>query len=179
MDSANGSLRGKDTPETVDILDRTSRDQARDAKLLTQTSQIVSNTPYLQQYDRRGHPENPTSRALNRQSRRAINDVLATVGVCINVSTPGVSISTINEDKHAFDRSRINAIQNENSSGLLLNSADTISFTLAAWWAESFRQRLQVSSSTSSRSSYSLSAIAGFSLSCQDPFDTYIEIRVE
>ncbi|KAL9638950.1 MAG: hypothetical protein Q9204_001311, partial [Flavoplaca sp. TL-2023a] len=41
----------------------------------------VSNDGYLQQYDNRGYPQNISSRALSRRSRRAQNDVLATVGV--------------------------------------------------------------------------------------------------
>ncbi|KAI4102317.1 MAG: hypothetical protein LQ339_004672 [Xanthoria mediterranea] len=38
---------------------------------------------YIQQYDNRGYPQNPGSRALSRRSRRAQNDVLATVGVLL------------------------------------------------------------------------------------------------
>lgn len=36
---------------------------------------------YVQQFDKNGRPQNPTSRMLSRRSRRAQNDVLATVGV--------------------------------------------------------------------------------------------------
>ncbi|KAL9605143.1 MAG: hypothetical protein Q9219_000077 [cf. Caloplaca sp. 3 TL-2023] len=46
--------------------------------------------PYVQRFDSRGHPQNPTSRALSRASRRAQNDVLATVGI---LSGPGQAIS--------------------------------------------------------------------------------------
>ncbi|KAL8656909.1 MAG: hypothetical protein Q9226_002444 [Calogaya cf. arnoldii] len=39
------------------------------------------DAPYIQQYDNRGYPQNRASRDLSSRSRRAQNDVLATVGV--------------------------------------------------------------------------------------------------
>ncbi|KAL8730421.1 MAG: hypothetical protein Q9166_004059 [cf. Caloplaca sp. 2 TL-2023] len=38
---------------------------------------------YIQQFDDRGYPQNPRSRVISRRSRRAQNDVLATVGVLL------------------------------------------------------------------------------------------------
>ncbi|KAL8839249.1 MAG: hypothetical protein Q9176_004580 [Flavoplaca citrina] len=56
----------------------------------------VSNDRYLQQYDNRGYPQNIGSRALSRRSRRAQNDVLATVGV---LHYPG---ELVQDNPHTF-----------------------------------------------------------------------------
>ena len=101
---------------------------------------------YQQQYDSSGYPENLESRALSRQSRRAQNDVLATVGVCVGVNAEGQPIQSQLDGlkKPVLDKSKIDAVVRENEIGLLVSSADNTLVSLASLYAVGFRHRLQV-----------------------------------
>ncbi len=100
----------------------------------------------MQQYDRRGHPENLESRTLLRQSRRAQNDVLATVGVCVGVDENGKAVQPqVNRrNSDSNDTSKVQSVMRENELGLLLVGADTGLFFLGTFWVLGLRQRLQV-----------------------------------
>lgn len=101
---------------------------------------------YQQQYDSSGYPENLESRALSRQSIRAQNDVLATVGVCVGVNAEGQPIQSQLDGlkKPVLDKSKIDAVVKENEIGLLVSSADNTLVSLASLYAVGFRHRLQV-----------------------------------
>lgn len=100
---------------------------------------------YQQQYDRKGYPENPTSRALSRQSRRAINDILTTVGVCVGVDADGqVRPVHDNGSLAALDKSKVTGIIRENEIGVLIGLAEALLDDLASMWAIGLRFRLQV-----------------------------------
>jgi len=94
---------------------------------------------YEQQYDSRGYAENLASKELSRQSRRAQNDVLATVGVCVNEK------SLAKSNQATSEKSEIQQIMAENVDGLLLTTADSILLCSAIAWATGLKQRLQVS----------------------------------
>lgn len=73
-----------------------------------------------------------------------MNDVLATVGVCVGVDADGQK-RTINErSKPSFDRALIDSITTENEIGLVVDSADMILVSLANMSTIGLRQRLQV-----------------------------------
>ena len=100
---------------------------------------------YQQQYDRKGYPENPTSRALSRQSRRAINDILTTVGVCVGVDADG-QVRPVHDDVSlaALDKSKVTGIIKENEIGVLIGLAEALLDDLVSMWAIGLRFRLQV-----------------------------------
>ncbi|KAI4286290.1 MAG: hypothetical protein L6R38_000056 [Xanthoria sp. 2 TBL-2021] len=63
--------------------------------------------PYIQQYDNRGYPQNIRSRTLSRRSRRAQNDVLATVGVLLSPD------HFVQETPHAKRQSEPSSVQTQ------------------------------------------------------------------
>ena len=94
---------------------------------------------YTQQYDDRGHAINPRTKELARQSRRAQNEVLSTVNVCVRVDKAGQPVI----DGKRNDTSAVQTIREENSLGLLLDTADWCAFCLAELSLVSLRHRLQ------------------------------------
>lgn len=108
---------------------------------------VIARPGYVQQYDRRGHPENLASRALLRQSRRAQNDVLATVGVCVGVDENGKTTrQQVNQKETDInDRLKVESVMRENEVGLLQVAADIGLFFVGTFWVLGLRQRLQVS----------------------------------
>lgn len=115
------------------------------ADIVSPRGSMLGPLAYQQQYDSSGYPENFESRALSRQSRRAQNDVLATVGVCVGVNADGQPIQSQLDDlrNHVLDKSQIDAVVRENDIGLLVSSADN-TLVLASLYAVGFRRRLQV-----------------------------------
>ena len=111
----------------------------------SQASPFAEISSYQQQYDSRGHPEHPASRELSRQSRRAMNDVLATVGVCVGVNQAGHKVAVGDRSKPAVERATIDAISTENSIGLIIGSIDLALISLAGVATVGLKQRLQVS----------------------------------
>ncbi|KAL8843589.1 MAG: hypothetical protein Q9170_000093 [Blastenia crenularia] len=63
---------------TEQVREQSGQLEPREVKSLEQSSDV-----YVQQFDDRGYPQNLDSQALSRLSRRAQNDVLATVGVIL------------------------------------------------------------------------------------------------
>ncbi|KAL9122331.1 MAG: hypothetical protein Q9187_001104, partial [Circinaria calcarea] len=98
---------------------------------------------YFQQYDVRGHPENPTSRSALRRSRKAHNDVLATVGVCVNVDKNGRLVSATDTTLTCAERKVLYSIAVENEVGFWLGASTAI-FACFAAFPQGLRQRLQV-----------------------------------
>ncbi|KAL8831065.1 MAG: hypothetical protein Q9191_001077 [Dirinaria sp. TL-2023a] len=98
-----------------------------------------------QQYDRQGHPENSISRELVRESRRAQNEVLTTIGVCERVNKGTKSIVAhggVEEDDDL--RPAIRAIMKENEYGLFLSTTDWFLFSISNMCLLGLRQRMQV-----------------------------------
>lgn len=104
----------------------------------------VDNASYRQQYDRRGYPENSTSRALSRQSRRAINDILTTVGVCVGVDANGHRRAVHDGSIPALDKSKVAGIIRENEMGMLVGFTEAALDDLAGMGTTGLRYRLQV-----------------------------------
>ena len=82
---------------------------------------------------------------MNRQSRRAINDILTTVGVCVGVDADG-QIRPVHDDGSlaALDKSKVTAVIRENEIGVLIGLAEALLDDLASMWAIGLRFRLQV-----------------------------------
>lgn len=116
-----------------------------------QNTSVITRPGYIQQYDRRGHPENLASRALLRQSRRAQNDVLATVGVCVGLDENGTAVRPEVHQKESDinNRIKVESVMRENEVGLLLVAADIGLFFVGTFWVLGLRQRLQVSKAQS------------------------------
>lgn len=107
-------------------------------------SPLIRTSPYEQQYDGRGYPQNTASGELTRRSRRAMNDVLATVGVCVGVDADGQKMTINDRCRPSFDRAKLDSITTENGIGLVLDSADMMLLNLASMFTVGFRQKLQV-----------------------------------
>ncbi|KUL86085.1 hypothetical protein ZTR_07724 [Talaromyces verruculosus] len=100
-----------------------------------QTSHSRSTDGYVQQYDERGHPIFPESKALARELRRAKNDVLSTMGVVVS----GEAGRTGNmKDKKSF-----NAVTAENDYGLVIVAFDHAVHFFGSWWVGSLSRRIQ------------------------------------
>ena len=82
---------------------------------------------------------NPRSKDLARQSRRAQNDILSTVNVCVRVDRNGLPVVAGARKV----KSPIYNIRQENHCGLLLGTADWCLFCLASLSLVSLRHRLQ------------------------------------
>ncbi|KAH8693623.1 hypothetical protein BGW36DRAFT_323720 [Talaromyces proteolyticus] len=90
---------------------------------------------YVQQYDERGHPVFPKSKALARDLRRAKNDVLSTMGVVVSGET-GRSGTT-------RDKKKVKDITAENDYGLVIETVDHVMYFFGSWWVGSFGSRIQ------------------------------------
>lgn len=136
-----------------------------------------SSNGFRQRYNPRGYPINPESRALARTSRRAQNDVLSTVGICVGVhedGRPADAPSTLAKAaKH--DTARIESVRKENEIGLLLSAASNGIFFLGIWWIGGVRNRLQVCVSlllpSTDAMSVELTAYPDFVFQFRDPPD--------
>jgi len=90
-----------------------------------------------QQYNSRGHPSNPQSRAYGRSMRAAANDVLSVVGVVERQGADG------NSNMNSQRRSEI--LDRENTAGGLISGFTDLSLHSATWWCEVLVMRLLVS----------------------------------
>lgn len=104
----------------------------------------MDSGPYRQQYDRKGYPENAASRALSRQSRRAINDVLTTVGVCVGVDADGQIRPVHDGSIAALDKSKVTGVIRENEFGMLVGFMEAALDDLAGMCTVGLRYKLQV-----------------------------------
>ncbi|KAJ5907419.1 hypothetical protein N7495_000101 [Penicillium taxi] len=89
---------------------------------------------YSQQYDVRGHPVNPESKALGRELRRAKNDILSTMGIVVSGEDRTASKSD--------EQEKINQIAAENDFGLVITTLDQIFVFFGTWWTSSLTARI-------------------------------------
>ncbi|KAI9755421.1 MAG: hypothetical protein M4579_004278, partial [Chaenotheca gracillima] len=123
----------------------TRRDDGQEQPPTQRRRREASSRP-RQIYDSRGHPINPESRMISRRSRRAQNDVLSTVGVCV-----ATKYSTTSGDEEAEQRAyyrdrrqELKSVKSENELGLILKTMDLGILFLATWWILGLRYRLEV-----------------------------------
>ncbi|KAL2370040.1 hypothetical protein RJZ57_005524 [Blastomyces gilchristii] len=90
---------------------------------------------YVQEYDARGHPINPDSKALARQLRRAKNDILSTMGIVVSGEDGSLGISK--------ERQRMNLLSSENDYGLAMATIDQVVMFFSSWWTTSLAARIQ------------------------------------
>ncbi|EEQ88622.2 hypothetical protein RJZ56_000362 [Blastomyces dermatitidis] len=90
---------------------------------------------YVQEYDARGHPINPDSKALARQLRRAKNDILSTMGIVVSGEDGSLGISK--------ERQRMNLLSSENDYGLAMATVDQVVMFFSSWWTTSLAARIQ------------------------------------
>lgn len=104
-------------------------------------TESTASAAYVQQYDSRGRPTNPTTDNLNAELRKAQNDVLAVVGV---VERKDVS-NKIKETKQRIvnERRRILLLE-EQDQGEMLGFVLLLTLKLLQTWSESFVQRIQI-----------------------------------
>lgn len=98
-----------------------------------------SNTNnYIQLYDERGNPINPSAREHGRRSREAQNDVLASIGVLERRQSPSADLPGTYEEQ-------IEQLENEDSAGNAVALASTLLENLCCWWVGSLKNRIIVS----------------------------------
>jgi hypothetical protein len=85
-----------------------------------------------QQYNSRGHPVNPQSRAYGRRIRAAANDVLSVVGVVERKSSDTAMDSTSNRRA------------TEDAVGVIIDIVSYTSYGFATWWINIILTRLLV-----------------------------------
>ncbi|OAX84454.1 hypothetical protein ACJ72_01178 [Emergomyces africanus] len=95
----------------------------------------VNADGYVQEYDARGHPINPSSKALARQLRRAKNDILSTMGIVVSGEDGTLGISK--------ERQRMNLLSTENDYGLAMATLDQVLMFFSSWWTTSLAARIQ------------------------------------
>ena len=95
-----------------------------------------------QLFDERGHPTNLTSREFSRSMRRAQNEILSVVGVCVrDISKPH---DTQMSSSFEPDTGIIQRTARENMYGLMIQVAGAVMHCSITWWIDSLRQRLLV-----------------------------------
>ena len=107
---------------------------------------LTSPEEYVQHYDTRGHPENRSSRSLARRARRAQNDILTTVGVCVFVDKNGRRIPVPSEDpkNKQLERNEILSVISESEFGFWLGAAEGSLWPLLLNGLGAMRLRLEV-----------------------------------
>lgn len=96
-----------------------------------------------QLFDERGHPVNVRSRVFSRSMRRAQNEILSIVGVCVRDIPQSRHDEAIS--RHDLDVDLMQRTAQENMYGLVLRLIGAILQCSCLWWIESFRQRLLAS----------------------------------
>ncbi|EEH19156.2 hypothetical protein PABG_01475 [Paracoccidioides brasiliensis Pb03] len=95
----------------------------------------VNADGYVQEYDARGHPINPSSKALARQLRRAKNDILSTMGIVVSGEDGNLGISK--------ERQHMSLLSTENDYGLAMATLDQVFMFCSSWWTTSLAARIQ------------------------------------
>ena len=131
--------------DTVDNQATTNESHVDSEKPVSRAASIIETPVYRQQYDARGHPEYTASREFNRQSRRAMNEVLAAVGICDRVdSTDCQTILSAKRGETPIDESKVLSVSTENTVGICLAALDLDMMLLLCTFIAGFRNRLQV-----------------------------------
>lgn len=94
---------------------------------------------YRQQFDDRGHPQNPSAKTTARRMRRAQNDVLATVGVVVRKGEERKS-----KWERLDEKAKQQLIYHENQRGRELKGEDRLFGSLLPWSIISLRRRMMV-----------------------------------
>jgi hypothetical protein len=104
-----------------------------------QAESIPLYSEEAQQYDERGHPFNPESRAYGKLMRLAQNDVLSVIGVV-------EKSEDFDPVEHGFvPEGRITqASEEENLAGEVIAIAGILIYDAATWWLGAFTNRLLV-----------------------------------
>ena len=129
----------KSDPLNNDTLNQGGIDAAQSS---TENDLMARSCDCRQQYDTKGYPKNASSEAAKRRWRHAVNDVLATVGVCISKGGRPFQSSEVPDTRS------VNEVQVINTSGLLVEKADDILRYGTERWITPLRQRIQVSNTT-------------------------------
>ena len=125
-------------------LQNTAENPEETTEPVTDVTRQGGSGSYRQQYDRKGYPENATSRALSRQSRRAINDILTTVGVCVGVDADGHTRPVHDGSLAALEKSKVTRVIRENEIGMLVGFMEAALDDLTGMCTVGLRYRLQV-----------------------------------
>lgn len=141
-------LQGRSAWELPEEEPASPPDRQPDQTLLVDVDAPSPDSPnsFRQRYNQRGYPINPDSRALSRTSRRAQNDVLSTVGICVGVhedGRPAAAPFTIAKASN-FEAAKIDEVRNENEIGLIMSAASQGAFFFSIWWIAGLRNRIQV-----------------------------------
>ena len=96
----------------------------------------------MQQYDARGNPESKASRDAARRSRRALNDILATAGICVPVKD---AKNFLEKRQNAIELERRNAEDFEEDIGFWLQMVDSFAQWLVGHVLTGIRLRILVS----------------------------------
>ena len=120
-------------------------------------AEVVDAFELAQQYNVSGHPENLASRTASRRSRRARNNVLSTVGICVSTDENGKLIadpSNRNGLGSTPETEKTSVIGSENDVGLWVGLTDEIVCLLSTNFATNLRQRFEVQSPDLERYSF-------------------------
>ncbi|KAL8944581.1 MAG: hypothetical protein Q9216_000384 [Gyalolechia sp. 2 TL-2023] len=104
-------------------------------------------SPYVQQFDDRGHPENLVSRALSRASRRAQNDLLASLGY-LTVSDQSIPSTRVplKIDNESIGGPLYKETSHDADNGELIAYIYSLTSSLIHYRSTYLRNRLQVES---------------------------------
>ncbi|KAI9809896.1 MAG: hypothetical protein M1825_000329 [Sarcosagium campestre] len=136
------------TPTPVSTSDSNAQSQSQSQSHETPKAQSRGDATksesgqYVQQYDSRGHPTYPASRAQARAQIHAQNDVLATVGVCVGVKN--LNRQADPPPRRKSERENIELVMSENETGLIMSGIDVGLLFLTTWWIVGFKNRLQL-----------------------------------
>lgn len=96
----------------------------------------------FQLYDERGHPINPRSREFARAMRRAQNDVLSVVGVCVrDIPKPETARYA---PRFEPDPKLLDLVDTESIYGLAIRAFSLLTQHMGTWWLGSLSERLLV-----------------------------------
>ncbi|KAI9739690.1 MAG: hypothetical protein M1834_006408 [Cirrosporium novae-zelandiae] len=97
----------------------------------------IDHDTYEQQYNSRGRPVNPTSRAASRRLRRAENEILSNIGVLVNAyQTKATQPAELSQDA-------LEKIESENRQGYFIHIVDITLLSALFSWVKAIKARLQ------------------------------------
>ena len=114
-------------------------EQCMSSESLRELNPLARSASYEQRYDLKGYPENTSSKALKKRWRHGVNDVLASLGVCV---AKGHESMPFNE---VYESSQTLQVRLENGCGIYISAADIVVRCVSRSWTIALRQRLQVS----------------------------------
>ena len=133
------------TAETgISIANNENGEEIRQERVSAELIRAHSHQCNGQLFDERGHPVNIRSRVFSRSMRRAQNEVLSIVGVCVR----DIPKSRHGEANPRSDLSTelVQRTAQENIYGLALLLLGATVQCFCIWWIDSFRDKLLVCS---------------------------------